>query len=79
MYGHAVMWYPLKFLLQNILPIHWHVCILFTGENLRVLKIKSSWEFLKHHPHPQLLNFLFLFPKDNTLSVLYYLIGKGFL
>ena len=33
--------YPLKFI-QNILPIHWKMCILFTGKNLRALRFKSS-------------------------------------
>ena len=27
---------------QNILPMHWKMCILFTGENLRALRFKSS-------------------------------------
>ena len=33
---------------QNILPIHWKMWILFTCENLRALRIKSSYMFLKH-------------------------------
>ena len=32
---------------QNILPIHWTSWILFTGENLRALRFKSSEVFLK--------------------------------
>ena len=32
---------------QNILPIHWKMWILFTGENLRALRFKSSWMFMK--------------------------------
>ena len=32
---------------QNILPIHWKVCILFTGDNLRALRLKTSQVFLK--------------------------------
>ena len=27
---------------QNIMPIHWEICILFTGESLRALRFKSS-------------------------------------
>ena len=27
---------------QNILSIHWKMCILFTGKNLRALRFKSS-------------------------------------
>ena len=32
---------------QNICPIHWKMWILFTGENLRFLRFKSSYVFLK--------------------------------
>ena len=32
---------------QNILPIHWQLCISFTVENLRALRLKSSWGILK--------------------------------
>ena len=35
---------------QNILPIHWKMWILFTGENLRALRFKSSLVFLKRPP-----------------------------
>ena len=38
---------------QNILPIHWtcwKMCILSTYDNLRALRIKSSYAFLKHPP-----------------------------
>ena len=31
---------------QNILPAHWKISILFTGENLRVLRFKISCAFL---------------------------------
>ena len=37
---------------QNILPIHWKMCILFTGEYLRTLRFKSLWAFLKCPPRP---------------------------
>ena len=32
---------------QNILPIHWKMCISFTGANLWALRFKSSYAFLK--------------------------------
>ena len=32
---------------QNILSIHWNMCILFTGEILRAFRFKSSSAFLK--------------------------------
>ena len=35
---------------QNILPIHWKLWILFTGENLRALRFKSLQVFLKRPP-----------------------------
>ena len=35
---------------QNILPIHWKMWILFTSENLRALRFKSSKVFLKRPP-----------------------------
>ena len=35
---------------QNILPIHWKMWILFTNENLRALRFKSSYVFLKCPP-----------------------------
>ena len=37
---------------RNILPIHWKMWILFTGENLRALRFKSSLVFLKRPPGP---------------------------
>ena len=36
--------------IQNILPIHWKMWILFTCENLRALRVKSSYAFLKRPP-----------------------------
>ena len=36
---------------QNILPIHWKMCISFTGENLRALRFKGPLEFLTHGAH----------------------------
>ena len=35
---------------QNIIPIHWKMWILFTCENLRALRFKSSQMFLQHPP-----------------------------
>ena len=35
---------------QNIIPIHWKMRILFTGENWRALRFKSSYVFLKRPP-----------------------------
>ena len=35
---------------QNILPIHWKMCILFPCEYLRALRFKSSYVFLKRPP-----------------------------
>ena len=35
---------------QNILPIHWKMWILLTCENLRALRVKSSYAFLKRPP-----------------------------
>ena len=35
---------------QNVSPIHWKMWILFTGENLRALRFKSSQVFLKCPP-----------------------------
>ena len=32
---------------QDILPIHCKMCVLFACENLRALRFKSSWAFLK--------------------------------
>ena len=42
---------------RTILPIHWKMCILFTGENFRALSLrfKSSSTFLKHPPGNGLL------------------------
>ena len=37
---------------QNILSIQWKMCILFTGENSRALRFKSSKAFLKCPPGP---------------------------
>ena len=37
---------------QNISPIHWKMWILFTCENLRALRFKSSYMFLKTPPGP---------------------------
>ena len=37
--------HPLKF--HNILPIHWKIYILCTDENLRALRLKSSYIILK--------------------------------
>ena len=36
---------------QNILPIHWKMCILSTSENLRALRFKSSQAFLKQQQY----------------------------
>ena len=36
--------------IQNILPIHWKMWILFTCESLRALRDKSSYAFLKRPP-----------------------------
>ena len=35
---------------QNILTIHWQICILFTGQNFRALRFKNSSLFLKWTP-----------------------------
>ena len=35
---------------QNIIPIHWKMQILFTGENLRALRFKSSQVFFETPP-----------------------------
>ena len=42
--------------IQNILPIHWKMWILFTCENLRALRVKSSYAFLKRPPGPAVHN-----------------------
>ena len=34
--------FPLKFHTIHILPIHWKMCILFTGENVAAFRFKSS-------------------------------------
>ena len=37
---------------QNILSVHWKMCISFTDENLRALRFKRSYAFLKRPPGP---------------------------
>ena len=55
---------------QNILPIHWKMWILFTGENLRALRFKSSYAFftphLHLHPPPMLTDMYNWCERDNS-------------
>ena len=37
---------------QNIIPIHWKMRILFSGENLGALNFKSSYVFMKRLTEP---------------------------
>ena len=36
---------------QTILTIHWKMCILFVGENLRVLRLRARKRFWNTQPH----------------------------
>ena len=53
---------------QNVSPIHWKMWILFTGENLRALRFKSSQVFLKRPPETVATWFIFV-TEDVLISV----------
>ena len=52
---------------QNILPMHWKMQILFTGENLRALRFKSSYVVLKCPPD--------IFVLSHTLNICSHVSG----
>ena len=55
---------------QNIIPIHWKMWILFTGENLRALRFKSSYVFLKRHSETLSLGANYFFRPKQKSSIL---------
>ena len=71
--------YPLKFRTvrlknstQNILVIHWKMCILFTGKNVKALRFKSLSAFLKC---PQYVNNYLT--KITSISVMWNIAQEG--